>query len=73
MPEMVPVSYPNRTPPKATKKPMTMAGHALPATPSGLAREMRRRPAILRSEFYAGLGWIALAQWVEKNAFEDGA
>jgi hypothetical protein len=26
IPEMVPVSYPNRTPPKATKKPMQIAG-----------------------------------------------
>ena len=35
MPLIVPVSYPNKTPPKATNIPMTMAGHDRPGTPSG--------------------------------------
>lgn len=35
MPPMVPVSYPNRTPPNATKRPTAMAGHAEPAVPGG--------------------------------------
>lgn len=42
IPEMVPVSYPKRTPPKATKKPMAMAGHALPGSSPGLTRDTRR-------------------------------
>lgn len=29
--------YPKSTPPKATKRPTKMAGHALPASESGLA------------------------------------
>lgn len=37
IPEIVPVSYPNRTPPNATKAPTQMAGHALPASSLGLA------------------------------------
>jgi hypothetical protein len=37
-----PRTYPKRTPPKATKKPMAMAGHALPASLAGLDRDALR-------------------------------
>ena len=35
MPPMVPVSYPKRTPPNATKRPTQIAGHAAPGVPGG--------------------------------------
>ena len=35
MPPMVPVSYPNSTPPKATNNPTMMAGAAEPGTSAG--------------------------------------
>lgn len=35
-------TYPNSTPPKATKKPMAMAGHVAPASFSGRERETFR-------------------------------
>lgn len=35
IPEMVPVSYPNSSPPKATNSPTTMAGHAAPGSSAG--------------------------------------
>ncbi len=45
---MVPVSYPNRIPPKATKPPTAMAGHDLPTSSGGpLSDSLRRVVAIL--------------------------
>lgn len=38
-----PVSYPNNTPPKATKRPIRIAGHAAPATSSGF---LKARPMV---------------------------
>lgn len=40
-------TYPKRTPPKVTKKPMAMAGHDLPGTPSGFLSD---KPMLLGGE-----------------------
>lgn len=45
------VAHPKRTPPNATNKPITMAGHDFPGTPAGLTRA---KPIVYLGEYFNG-------------------